>query len=297
MKKSLVALAVLAGIGAMVPLAQATESGGSTYPAAENYLMGAAPPPGFYVLGYGKVYSSTKNTDNNGNPNAGTPNFKLDANVAVARFVWSTDKQVMGGNLLVHAIIPVVDITLGIGANSQHKTGVGDITLGSGVGFHHSQNLHSVVGVDIVAPTGDYKSTDLANTGRNYWSIQPTYLMSYIDPKGFNGDFKLTYNINRMNSATNYMSGDELFIDYSVGYGLGNGWTVGVGGYWTQQQTDDSGSGAIYGANKKSGYAIGPSIKYETPSHWFITAKFQQEQNMRNTAEGSAFWVKALIPF
>jgi hypothetical protein len=297
MKKSLIALTALAGMAAMVPVAQATEFGGSTYPAAENFLVGAAPPPGFYVLGYGTAYSSTKNSDNGGNANAFTPNFKLDVKAAVGRFVWSTDKQVMGGNLLVHTIIPVVDLTLGIGGQSQNKTGVGDITLGSGVAFHHSQDLHSVVALDVVAPTGDYKSTDLANIGRHYWSVQPTYMMSYIQPTGFNGDFKLTFSFNKENSATKYKSGTEAFLDYSVGYGLGNGWTVGVGGYVTQQLTDDSGAGATIGANKKSGYAIGPSIRYMTPSHWFITAKLQQEQNMRNTAEGTQLWIKAAIPF
>jgi hypothetical protein len=293
MKKSLLALAALAALGAVVPVAQATENGGSTYPAAENYLMGAAPPPGFYVLGYGNVYSSTTLKDGNSNTIA-IPGFKVNVNVAVARFVWSTDKQVMGGNLLVHTIIPMVDLT----TSTMHKTGIGDITVGAGVAFHHSQSLHSVIALDVVAPTGSYSVADGAsNIGRNYTSVQPTYLVSYINPTGFNGDFKVTYNANQKNSSTQYQSGDELFVDYSAGYGLGNGWTVGVGGYWTQQVADDTGSGATSGANRKAGSAIGPSVRYMSPNHWFVTAKFQQEQNMRNTTEGSAFWIKGLIPF
>lgn len=296
MKKNLIAWAALAAIGAVVPVAQATENGGSTYPAAENFMMGAAPPPGFHMLGYATTYTATKNSDSNGNANAGTPNFKLNANVVAARFVWSTDKQVMGGNMLFHAIVPVVDLDLAFGGRSQHKTGLGDITLGAGIAYHHSQSLHSVVALDVVAPTGDYKATDFTNIGRNYWSIQPTYLMSYINPNGFNGDFKLTYNSNQKNSAKDYQSGDEVFVDYSLGYGLGNGWTVGVAGYWTQQLSDDSGTGATFGSNRKSGYAIGPALKYQTPSHWFITAKLIQETT-RNTAEGAALSIKAVLPF
>lgn len=296
MKKSLVGLAALAALGAIVPVAYATENGGSTYPAAENFMMGAAPPPGFHMLGYATTYSATKNSDSNGNANAGTPNFKLNVNVAAARFVKVTDTQAMGGTVLFHAIVPVIDSDLAFGGKSQHKTGLGDITVGGGVAYHHSQSLHSAVAVDVVAPTGDYKSGDFNNIGRNYWSVQPTYLMSYINPNGFNGDFKLTYSSNSKNTATQYQSGDEVFVDYALGYGLGNGWTAGVAGYWTQQLSDDSGTGAIYGANRKSGYAIGPSIKYQTPSHWFITAKLVQETT-RNTAEGTALSIKAVIPF
>lgn len=295
MKESLVALAALAAMCAVMPVAQATENGGSTYPAAENFMMGAAPPPGFHMLGYATTYTATKNSDGNANANAGTPNFKLNVNVAAARFVWPTDKQLMGGSMLFHAIVPVVDLTLGFGGTSQHKTGLGDITLGAGVAYHHSQNLHSVMAIDVVAPTGDYKSTDFANIGRNYWSVQPTYLRSYINPNGFNGDFKLTYNYNTKNTATQYQSGDELFVDYALGYGLGNGWTVGAAGYWTKQATDDSGTGAIFGSNHKNGYAIGPAIKYQSPSHWFITARLIQE-TMRNAAEGTALSIKAILP-
>ena len=120
--------------------------------------------------------------------------------------------------------------------------------------------------------------------------------MSYINPNGFNADAKLTYVVNQKNTATQYKSGDELFADFALGYGLGNGWTLGLGGYLTQQMSDDEVAG-INNGNKKSGYAVGPSIRYMSPSNWFITAKYQQEQNMKNTTQGSALWVKALIPF
>ena len=83
------------------------------------------PPPGFYVLEYGNVYNATTLKDGNGNdvPLAG---FKVNALVAATRLVWSTPTMVMGGNLVFHSILPVVDLEVSAG-KSEHKTGLGDI--------------------------------------------------------------------------------------------------------------------------------------------------------------------------
>lgn len=285
------ALAVVAGTAA------ATEGGGSTYnPGVENFLTGAAPPPGFYVLEYITHYRADRLNDNSGN--SAVPGFSLRATAAATRLVWSTDTRIAGGNLTLHTILPLVSLKAAIpGLFSQSKSGLGDITFGPGIAFHHSPQLHSVLAVDFVAPTGRYKATDPVNIGRNYWSVQPLYTMSYIDPTGFNGDFKATLNLNSKNNDTKYRSGDEFILDYSAGWGIGSGWTLGAGGYWYQQLSDDKANGAKVPGNKASGFAIGPSLKYDNGKGWFITAKLQKETSARNRPEGTALWIKTSIPF
>lgn len=283
----------LLGVGT----AQATEGGGSTYnPGVENFLVGAAPPPGFYVLEYLTHYRAHDLMDNNGN-SATPPDFKLRATAAATRFIWSTPHQVAGGNLVMHAIVPLVNLKVSFARFSQSKAGLGDITFGPGIAYHHSPALHSVVGLDFVAPTGRYKSSDPVNIGRNHWSLQPLYTVSYINPNGFNGDFKATLNINGKNSDTQYKSGNEFILDYSAGYGLGNGWVVGVGGYVYEQLNNDKLNGASLTNSKASSFAFGPSIKYDNGKGWFITAKLQKEMSARNRPEGTALWVKTTIPF
>lgn len=277
--------------------ASASEGGGSSYnPGVENFLMGAAPPPGFYLLEYLTHYRANDLNDNNGN--SLVPGFKLRATAAATRFVWSTPTQVAGGNLVMHAIVPLVKLDVTVpGLFSQSKTGLGDITFGPSIAYHHSPALHSVVALDFVAPTGRYNLADPVNIGRNYWSLQPLYTMSYIDPNGFNGDFKATLNLNGKNSDTQYKSGNEFILDYSAGYGLGNGWVVGVGGYAYQQLNNDKLNGVSLANSKASSFAIGPSIKYDNGKGWFITAKLQKETNAKNRPEGTALWVKTIIPF
>lgn len=290
------AVAALA-LACIAPVAQAGEGGGSSYNGGvENYLTGAAPPPGFYVLGYGNVYRANKLKDNAGN-DVPLPNFKVAAHAVATRFVWSMPTAVAGGNLLMHAIVPVVNLKVEVPGASQSKTGLGDITFGPGIAFHHSPSLHSVIGLDFVAPTGSYRMGDLTNIGRNYWSIQPLYAMSTIDPAGFNGDFKLTFNLNRRNPDTDYRSGDEVYLDYSAGWGMGNGWVLGVGGYAMRQLSNDKSAGVSLPGSKGEAFAIGPSLKYDNGKGWFITAKLQREMSVRNRPEGSALWIKTIIPF
>lgn len=284
-------------LACIAPAAQAGEGGGSSYNGGvENYLTGAAPPPGFHVVEYGNVYHASKLKDDAGN-DVPLPTFKVAAVAAATRFVWSTPTTIAGGNVVWHAIVPLVNLEVEVPGASQSKSGLGDITFGPALAFHHSPKLHSVVALDFVAPTGSYHKGDLANIGRNYWSVQPLYTMSYIDPAGFNGDFKLTFNFNRRNSDTDYRSGDEVYLDYSAGWGLGKGWVLGVGGYAMRQLTDDQSAGVSLPGSRGSAFAIGPSVKYDNGKGWFITAKWQREMSVRNRPEGDALWIKTVIPF
>jgi hypothetical protein len=284
-------------ICAVTQPALAGEGGGSSYNGGvENFVVGAAPPPGFYVLEYGNVYSADTLKDGSGNT-IPVPGFKVNAVAAATRFVWSTNEKMLGGSLVWHAIVPLVDLSVSAAGASQRKTGIGDITFGPGVAFHHSPSLHSVIALDFVAPTGEYDKINLTNIGRNYWSLQPLFAMSQIDPNGFNWDFKATLNLAGTNTATNYRSGNELYVDYSAGVGLGNGWTIGVGGYWMQQLSADSSNGVEVANSLTKAFAIGPSVKYDNGKGWFITAKLQQEMAVVGRTQGSALWIKSTIPF
>ncbi len=288
-----VALALTCAVGSVF----ATEGGGSTYPSGvENFMSGAVPPPGFYILGYANAYQADKFRDGGGNDFT-PPGFKASANVAVGRFIWSTPIQVLGGNVVNHVIAPVVNLKVSAFGLSQTKNGLGDVTIGSAVAWHHSPSLHSVGGANLVLPTGGYKTTDLANIGRNYWSVQPTYAVTLVNSSGLNADAKVTLNFNSRNSATNYRSGTEIFVDYALGWGLGNGWVLGVGGHVRDQFNSDTLNGAAVAGSKTKGFAIGPSVKYDTGKGFLITAKWQKESSVRNGTEGSALWVKTVIPF
>lgn len=288
---------ILATFTAYALAAHATEGGGSTYPRGiENYLAGAIPPPGLYWLGYGSVYAADKLKDSSGN-DIPIPGFKVRAEVAALRGIWSTPYQALGGTIALHAVVPLVNLSVDAAGQHQTKTGIGDIVAGIGLSTHYSPQLHTALVLDFSLPTGGYNKADLANIGRNYAAAMPTYAITYVDPTGFNGDLKLTLSLNQRNKDTDYQSGKEFFVDYAAGWGLGNGWTVGIGGHLWRQLENDKFAGASLPGSKTRSQSIGPSIKYDNGKGWLITAKLQSESGARNTTSGNAFWIKTVLPF
>lgn len=104
--------------------AQATEGGGSNYAmGAENYLMGALPPPGVYPLIYASRYAADDLMDRSGDS---LPiDFRLRANVVAPRLVWVTDKTILGGQLFHAALLPLVDMDVSVNGMSDSNHGVG----------------------------------------------------------------------------------------------------------------------------------------------------------------------------
>lgn len=294
MKQYIVAAGMLTSLG----LAQATEGGGSVYPVgSENFVCCALPPPGLYGIVYAQNYSADKVRGNDGQ--VVTPSsFKVKATALAPRVVWVTPTQVAGAAVAgLHAILPLVDLDVSVAPGvDQHKTGQGDIVFGPFLAWHHSPAVHTVLGLDLYAPTGRYEKGDLANIGRNYWAVQPVYGVSYIDPQGLNADAKMMWTYNLRNKDTDYKSGQEFIVDYALGWGVGSGLTLGVGGYAYQQTNGDSSAGATVPGSKGRAFAIGPSLRYDSGKGWFFTAKFQDESQVRNRADGRALWLKAVFP-
>jgi hypothetical protein len=284
------------GTLAISTFANATEGGGSIYPTgAEAYSCCAVPPPGLFGIVYSEYNEGSSFRDNNGNA-IPIPGFKVTSAAIVPRLIWVTHEQILGASLVFHGLLPLVNLDVKEAGSSQSKTGVGDASFGTALGWHLSPQLHTVAGLDVFAPTGSYNKNDLANIGRNYWAFQPLIGVSYIDPRGFNGDLKVMYNINTINPATSYTSGHELIMDYDTGYGIGHGWVVGIGGYFYQQLTNDKQNGQTILNNKGRALAIGPSIKYGSEKGWFVTLKYELDTEVRNRVQGKALWLKAVFP-
>lgn len=296
MNKAPFAAAIVLGAIFTLQPAAATEGGGGIYPVGvTGFSCCALPPPGTYMMVDAQHYRTDEVKDNNGNT-VPIPGFKVRANAIAPRFIWVTAQQLLGGSLAVHAIVPVVNLDVTVPGLSQSKTGVGDIVFGPALGWHHSPELHTVAAIDLFAPTGGYNKNDAANIGRNHWATHLVGGISYIQPSGLNADAKVMYGINARNKDTDYRDGDEFIVDYAAGWALGNGWTLGVGGYAYQQVSSDKLAGASVANNKGRAYAIGPSVRYDSGKGWFLTLKAYNESGVRNRAAGDALWLRAVFP-
>lgn len=289
----------LAAMGAVffAASAHAVEKGTSPISGgAENYLAGAAPPPGLYWLAYGLSYRATRFNDKDGHQVLpGNLGVRIDA--LVGRMHYATAEQWLGGQLVWDVLVPYAQADLVMSGTSQQKSGIGDIELGPGVAYHHSAHLHSAVALHVQLPTGAYDSSSSLNLGHHYISLLPIYTVSYVNPTGWNGDIKVTTSFNSTNHATHYKSGSEVVVDYALGYAVAPKWVVGLGGFARQQFTDDKGPAASADGNRVRAFAIGPSLMFNSGSGFFITAKYQYESKVQNTWQGQSLWLKATVPF
>jgi len=274
----------------------ATEGGGGAYPnGAEDFMSGAVPPPGTYFLNYLTYYSANKFRDGNGD--SVVPNFDLKVTANVFRFLHVTKTQILGGYWGFHVFVPVVNVDVTLPVGSQSKTGIGDIIVDPFILSWHSKNWHFVTGLDIYIPTGDFDKNRLANVGRNYWTFEPIFAFTYVSDNGFEVSSKFMYDFNTKNTDTNYRSGQEFHFDYTVAKKFDN-ISLGVGGYYYKQITDDklNGQKVAPDGNKGQAFAIGPQLKYDHKNMSFIL-KYQKEMSVENRPDGDKFWFKFVYAF
>jgi len=300
MKPLLLCSALLIVIGFGWSKAEATEGGGGMYPnGAEGFMTGALPPPGLYIVEYLNHYSADKLMDGDGDK---VPiDFKVDASAAVTRILYQTDKDFLGGNLGGYVLLPLVHMSADTTFGSGTKSGFGDMTVAPFVSWHFGKNLHMASAVDINIPTGAYDKNEIANIGRNYWTIEPVLAVTYLADNGMEVSAKFMYDFNTTNEDTDYESGQEFHFDYALGYHTGP-WTFGATGYYYQQVTDDSGTmmpagvpASVNDGNKGQVFAAGPSIKFDSKGT-IVEFRYQREMLAENKPEGDKFWVKLIWP-
>jgi hypothetical protein len=289
-RASVLAIALACTAGA----ARATEGGGlGVYPdGLENFMSGALPPPGVYGIAYGGRLRYDSVRDGAGN-RVEPPGFGVTVDVVAPRVVWVTGRSVLGGQLALHAVAPLLDVDMHAAGRRWTSRGLGDMTIGAALGYHASPSFHYLVSLDIVAPTGRYDHDDPSSPGKNVWTVQPVLAVSRVQASGWNADLKAMYDINLVNHATGTRSGQALHADYALGWGFGNGWVLGAAGHVYRQVTDDTGPGA---AGRARAFALGPALKYDSGRGWFVTAKLQREAGVRNRPQGQQFYVKAVLP-
>jgi hypothetical protein len=274
----------------------ATEGGGGAYPnGAEDFMVGALPPPGTYFKNYMTYYTASSFKGNSGNDLI--PDFKLNVFADTMRLIHVTKTEILGASWAMHAFLPIVYQDVTAAGSSDNRWGLGDIIIDPFILGWHFPNFHVTTGLDIYLPTGTYDKNRQANAGRNYWTFQPIVAMTYLSDGGFELSAKFMYDFNTENSSTNYQSGQEFHFDYTVGYHIDKQWAVGLGGYCYFQTTDDKVNGVTPPDGFKGQvYAIGPQAQYGYKNMNF-TLKWQYEFDAKYKPEGNKFWFNFVYAF
>ena len=149
-------------------------------------------------------------------------------------------------------------------------------------------------------PVGAYETGRLANIGTNHWALDAGGGYTYLNEKTgleFSAVLGLTYNFE--NSDTNYQNGVDLHLDWGASQFLSEQVHIGLVGYFYDQVTGDSGSGAVLGDFKSQVAAIGPQVGYlfkVKDRQWYANLKGYWEFDAQHRTEGWSIWLTVAIP-
>lgn len=211
------------------------------------------------------------------------------------------------------ATVPLVDIEVSADVSTgpvavrrtDSETGLGDIIL-MPLMFNYAANedLNFNLRLSAYAPTGDYEVGRLANTGKNFWSIEPTVGLMYLGQhNGIEATLFGGLTVNGENPDTDYRSGNQFHLDGTLAQHFpfaGGLASIGVTGYYYKQVTGDSGSGATFGDFEAKTVGIGPSVSYIkelNDSEFLAELKCLHETSTRNRLEGDTVFLKAMLKF
>lgn len=296
--------------GAILPrLANATEGGGTSKAlGVDNVLAGVMPPPGLNLTNFLAFYTASHTLDSSGNDRPNVSNFDLfvTAETLRLRYIWP-GVTLLGANIETRVgfnAVTNIDVSLDVHTPrgtlhlQDDTTNVGDSLLGFILGWH-SPHFHQMLGPELFIPTGRFSAAALANTGRGYWSVGPSYWFTWLPLKELEISGSLIYLINFENPESHYDSGNELSFDYNVAYSITRDVQIGVNGYAYKQVADDEVGGRVAGdGNRGQVVAFGPLLRWHPHGQrWGVVFKWQHEEAVQNRTSGERFFFQAALQF
>lgn len=305
--------------------ARAEEGGSAHYlPGQTASFIDAFPgkPGGLAVFNYFTCYEASTSPNLN-LPLGGLITAGIDATVYADTLaaVYQTPWDVLGGGLAFGVAVPYVWVEVEGSAQRigpggvpgpvfsarDTEVGIGDMTI---IPFmlgwtNLVKDLKLDARLGIFAPTGDYEQGRLANVGKNYWTFEPGIMASWLSSKiGTEVSLYTGVDFNTANDETDYTSGTSLHLDLTIAQHLplfGGFVGVGANGFYYQQISNDSGSGARLGDFEGMTIGVGPVLSYVRPigknTQLLAELKWLPELDVEKRLEGDYVWFKLGLLF
>jgi hypothetical protein len=300
-----VAITLVAGLLIGAPPVHAAEGGGSNYAPGlyGDFGVAVAPEPGFYLRHDLYFYGG----DGGGARFTEFGEIRADLEADAATYIFNglkvLDRKVLGGRYAFGGCVPVVysDLSANVVVEDQlfsidaDRAAIGDMGIIPVSLFWTFGNLHLNVYESIIAPTGSYDPNRDVDAGLNYWSFDTNVALTYLNPKsGFEISFDLGHIYNTENSDTDYQTGQEIHLDYMVNKFLSDTFALGLQGFFYEQITGDSGSGALLGDFEGEAAGIGPALMWTTKvkkTDLTIGVKWLHEYHTEKRLEGDHLYL------
>ena len=315
MKTRIILAAAL--MGALAFTAQAEEGGSGHYmPGSISDFVDGVPPKETFVVRYNLLYYNGSVSANPPLPIAALKTLGADATIWAHGLTLLWRPPIDLGERWSYALSTTVpfmwaDVSAKVVAGtttvrrSSSVNGLGDIVLMPlMLNYNINSNLNVETRLGIYAPTGDYEVGRLANTGKNFWTFEPTLGLRYFGVKnGREASVFVGADFNTENEDTDYQSGMQFHVDGTLAqhFPLFGGLAgLGVNGFWYDQLTGDSGSGATFGNFEARTTGVGPVLSYVTKVKKvdvIAEVKWLHEVDTTLRLQGDIVWFKLVAKF
>lgn len=283
---------------------------------ATSFLDGAAPPPGVYYINYSVFSNGKKAVNIDGDTIAG--GAKVAALTNLHQFTFISNWEVLGGNFVYQALVPVVAVTtkgsltgsLGPVAMSNATAGLGDLVTGPAIQWYNKKLFHrpffSRLEADVVLPTGSYDENYLANPGSNLVTVEPFYALTWFFSEKWETSWRVIYHMNGENKDFNggplgkgLEPGDTLSFNYTLSRAVSPKWRLGIAGYGLKQLTLDKIGGDEQAGSKEQVFGVGPGFALVNMENGGYAVMFNHilETNVKNRFSGSKTNLQITLKF
>jgi len=257
---------------------------GHYVPGVEGLKAASLPPAGFYLRDYNAFYEA----DRYNMPNGHKADMSFDALVYanVIRGIWVTDWQVLGGNFIMDALVPLQYTELKINGWKDSEFGFGDICLEPAVIAWHGAQWDAALGYAVWMPTGD-SQPGTADPGKGFWGHMLTAggTVYFDTEKTWSLSLLNRYEINQEEDHTHITPGNVWTLEWGISKSVKPTIDVGVVGYYQLQTTKDSGRGASHECDQV--LAFGPEIKALCPDIGLFTSlRYNYEVMAKDRPQG-----------
>lgn len=235
--------------------ALAREAGAGNIYAAGSSIglpVAANPPQGLWFEDTSSISELQSTSPGTNDANS----TKVTALATAPRLLWTTPWKILGATEMAFVVVPMVHLSV---SNRPAPNPAGTFERAAfanpgitpiNLSWNLAPGLFTGVALGAFLPIGQYSKTASVNVGDNFWTIQPEASISYLG-HGYDLTVHALYDINTKNRATDYTSGNQLFLDLTATRTFGK-WETGVVGFYDKQVTKDRNDGTFYGPSHQT---------------------------------------------
>jgi hypothetical protein len=235
----------------------------------------------------------------------------VDADFATAIWVPTTD--LAGGIFALGVVLPLgrpdVDVSAVLtgprgnsfnASVSDAKNVMGDPLL-TGLWGWKTGDLHIQASTFVNIPIGQYRKDEFANLAFHRWAVDASLAATWRnETSGWDVSGKAGFTFNGKNDYTDYDTGTEFHVEGSVEKIISPALSLGVQGYYFDQVTDDSGSGAKLGSfrGRVGGVGVTGAFNFKIMDKIPATLRLHAltEFDARNRLEGNSVFLDFSMP-